>query len=251
LSPRTAYLLFIDESGTHDLRTVDPKWPIFVLLGLLVGETYYRKTLVPRVKSLKAKYGIAKSTPLHSRHIRRHEGAFSLLADPAVRESFYQDLNRLFDESRIRIFASVIDKTRLASRFLITPNPYDVSLSQLLSVVCGPPGTPGPWRPLVARIIAESRGKVEDKALHREYVSFARSGLRSYGAEDVQMRRPQTVRRLFPPSMDFAGKSAVVAGLELADLAAYPIGRAFVSQNWENPAYLAVARKLRAQVVFP
>ena len=35
---RTSYLLFIDESGTHDLRNVDPRWPAFVLLGLLVGE---------------------------------------------------------------------------------------------------------------------------------------------------------------------------------------------------------------------
>jgi len=36
---RTRYLLFLDESGTHDMKFVDPNFPAFVLAGLLVGET--------------------------------------------------------------------------------------------------------------------------------------------------------------------------------------------------------------------
>ncbi|MGB9625420.1 MAG: DUF3800 domain-containing protein [Phycisphaerae bacterium] len=248
MNSRARYLLFIDESGSHDMTHVDPRWSVFVLLGLLVGETYYQKTLVPQVKSLKRKYAIPEHVAIHSRSIRRWEGKFGFLKDPAVRQTFYADVNALFLGHRLRLHAVVVDKERLTRRFLIPVSPYDISLSQLLSVACGPPGS---WRPSVARIAAESRGKVEDKQLQTEYQRFRRYGLSSYGAPAVQNRRPTTVRRLFPVRIDFVRKSKIVAGLELADLAAYPIGRAFVDQNWDNPAYRVLAKKLRATVLFP
>lgn len=152
---------------------------------------------------------------------------------------------------RGRLYAVVIDKTRLAGRFLFDPNPYHVSLSLLLSLVCGPPGTPTPWRPNVVRIVVEKRGKVEDRQLLREYRSLHRGGLSSYGAADIQWRLAGTVARVFPERIDLAPKSRAIAGLELADLAAYPIGRAVVNDRWDNPAYLALASKVRALVTFP
>lgn len=219
---RTRHLLYVDEAGTHDMKHIDSNWPVFVLVGLLVGETYYAKTLVPRIKEFKAAHGLATGVVLHSREIRRWEGPFEFLKD-----------------------------ARLANRWLFSPNPYDVSLSQLLSLVCGPPGTPSPWRPNVVKIIAERRGKVEDKQLQAEYQGFRQHGLASYGAASVQTRHRGTVKRVFPSRVDFAAKSKVVAGLELVDLAAYPIGRAFVNRDWENPAYRTLAPKIRALVPYP
>ena len=32
--PRTQHLLFLDECGSHDMRTVDPTFPVFVLVAL-------------------------------------------------------------------------------------------------------------------------------------------------------------------------------------------------------------------------
>src|ERR1051325_8645462 len=101
----TEYLLFIDESGTHDLNTVDPKWPVFVLVGLLIGEQYYQRTLVPRVKALKAKFALDATIVLHSRHIRRCEGAFAFLHDPAVRSEFHASIDAVVRMSRFRLFA--------------------------------------------------------------------------------------------------------------------------------------------------
>jgi len=140
---------------------------------------------------------------------------------------------------------------RLRSRFVVPVNPYDVSLSQLLSLICGPPGTPAPWRPNVVKIVAESRGRREDKALQNEYQGFKRSGLGAYGSPGVQDRLPKTVRRVFPERVNFVRKRQVVAGLELADLAAYPIGRAVVNAAWDNPAYSVIALKLKELVIFP
>jgi hypothetical protein len=234
------------------MQCVDPNWPVFVLIGLLVGETYYQKTLVPRVKQLKIKHQLAPHTVLHSREIRRCEGDFAFLARfPERKGTFYQDINQLFMTLRIRLFCVVIDKQKLRSRFLVPVSPYDVSLSQLLSLVCGPPGTPSPNRPNVTRIIAESRGRRPDKGLQHEYQRFRRIGLGSYGAPEVQNRKPRTVQRVFPERVDFVRKRKVVAGLELADLAAYPIGRGMVSGNWDNPAYQVVSCKLKELVVFP
>jgi hypothetical protein len=251
VNSRTKHLLFLDESGTHDLRTVDPTWPVFVLLGLLVGETYYQKTLAPRVKALKRSFGLAPDTVLHSRHIRRQEGPFAILRSSDVRERFYQGLNDIFTGARLRLYVIVVDKVRFQRRSLFPENPYDVSISQLLSVVCGPPGIPGPNRPRVSRIIAESRGKREDRELQHEYQQFRTLGLGNYGAATVQNRRAETVKRLFPERVDFLRKFKVVAGLELADLAAYPIGRAFINDDWENPAYRVLATKIQAAIRFP
>jgi hypothetical protein len=233
------------------MRNVDPGWPVFVLVGVLVGEEYYAKTLVPRVKAFKARHHLPAGSVLHSRDIRRWEGAFTFLSDARIRESFYEDLNALVIGLRMRIFGVGIHKGRLRERLLVPVNPYHVSLSQLLSVICGPPGMPSVWRPTVARIVAESRGKREDKQLQSEYQGLRRLGLSSYGSPEVRSRLPTTVRRVFPERVEFVAKSKVVAGLELADLVAYPFAAAMVHQDWGNPAYRVIATKLRSVVIWP
>lgn len=252
VGPRTSYLLFLDESGTHDMQNVDPAFPVFVLAGLLVGEAYYVKTLVPRLKALKQQHLGDKNVVLHSKKIRRGEGAFERFRQDAVaRRAFHAAIGDLFSGSRVRLFAVVIDKPGLRDRFVVPVNPYDISLSQLLSVVCGPPRVPGPNRPHITRITAESRGKREDKELQREYNRLRTAGLISYGSEQVQNRRSATVQRLFPPRVDFIRKDMAVAGLELADLAAYPIARAAMSGDWTSQSAQVIARKLRGLIFFP
>ncbi len=231
---------------------VDPNWPIFLLAGLLVGEQYYAKNLSPRIKELKRRYSLDKTDVLHSRDIRRCEGAFRFLADsPETKSRFYNDLTAVFQTSRIRLYAVAIDKRRLSSRFIVPVNPYNMSLNQLLSLICGPPGTPSVWRPSVSQIVAECRGKVEDKQLQAEYQSLRKFGLWNYGAREIQSRKARTVQRVFPDRVNFVRKSTAVAGLELVDLAAYPIARAVLTNTWDNPAYLAIATKLKSLLTFP
>lgn len=246
---RTTYLLFLDECGTHDMLHIDEEFPVFVLLGLLVGETYYAKTLVPRVKALKLKHLGTTAAVLHSRDIRRCDGAFQFLRQGGERKtSFLAAIGNLFAASRLRLYAVVIDKRRLKQRFLATLNPYDVSLSQLLSVCCGPSRM---FQPTIARIIAESRGRREDRELQREYQSLRGAGLWNYGSRDVQNRRVVTVTKFFPTQVHFVRKSDVVAGLELADLAAYPIARATISNDWGRADCQVVMGKIRSLVNFP
>jgi len=201
------------------MEHVASDFPVFVLVGLLVGESYYARTLVPRTKQLKRHHLGTTDVPLHSRDIRRFQGPFTFLkTSPERKNAFHKAIGDLFLKSRIRIYAVAIDKKRLREQSLVPLNPYDVSLSQLLSVVCGPPRIVGPSRPSISRIIAESRGRKEE--LQREYQGFRQRGLHSYGSPDVQRRLPTTVQNLFPLRVDFARKSDLVAGLELSDLAA-------------------------------
>jgi hypothetical protein len=241
----------MDESGTHDMSSVDPKWPVFALIGLLVGERYYAKTVVPRVKALKRKHGIPLDEPLHSRPIRRWEGCFRFLEDKRKREAFYEDINSLVSALRVRLYAAAIHKQRWSERFVIPLNPYDVSLNLLLNLSCGPVGLPSPWRPAVSRIVIEARGRKEDRQLQQEYQRLRQHGLSSYGTREVASRRPLTVTKVFPGRVEFARKSKVIAGLELADLCAYPIARAIVNDSWENPACRVVGAKLVDLVVLP
>jgi hypothetical protein len=145
----------------------------------------------------------------------------------------------------------LIDKARLERRFVLPINPYEIAINQLLSVICGPPRCPGPWRPQVARIIAEARGKTLDKSLQSAYHRFHGSGLRSFRAAGVSNRRLQTVGRLFPDAIEFATKQIPLAGLELIDLAIYPIVRAHINGEFSNPAFNALLPRLDRVVIFP
>jgi hypothetical protein len=245
-------VLCLDECGTHDMEHIDPTFPVFVLVGILIGQIYYGKTLATRVRAFKRRHCPNPNTVLHSRDIRRQTGDFVFLADSEERrQEFYEGINDLFATLRIRIFASVIDKRRLRNRFISPVNPYEVSISQLFSLVCGPPGLPGPWRPRMTAILAESRGKSHDKHLQAEYGRFHEGGLWNYGEDRIQNRRAVTVRRLFPDQIQFKGKDDGEYGLELADLAAYPIARAILNGDWSRPDARVVSAKLTALATFP
>ncbi|WP_243094804.1 DUF3800 domain-containing protein [Thermus thalpophilus] len=38
-------LCFLDESGDHVLKKVDPQYPVFVLAGVLVEPSHYREAM--------------------------------------------------------------------------------------------------------------------------------------------------------------------------------------------------------------
>jgi hypothetical protein len=234
------------------MEYVDPTFPVFVLVGVLVGQKYYANTLVPRIRAFKQRHCPNANVLLHSREIRRRTGDFTFLGESeSRRHNFYEGINELFASLRIRLFASVIDKRRLRNRFISSVNPYEVSISQLLSLVCGPPHLPGPSRPRLAAILAEARGKAPDKVLQAEYANFHSAGLWNYGEGRIQNRRAATIRRLFPDRIQFRNKSDRESGLELADLAAYPIARAVVNGDWSRPDSQVVGAKLEAMAPFP
>ena len=46
----TTKVMFLDESGDHSLRVIDPQYPMFVLGGVIVDRDYAENELDERVR---------------------------------------------------------------------------------------------------------------------------------------------------------------------------------------------------------
>lgn len=74
------HYLFIDECGDPSLSSLNPDFPVFVLLGCLFDEIEYQK-VCNRLDALKIDIFGSDDVILHSRDIRKCEGVFAKLFD--------------------------------------------------------------------------------------------------------------------------------------------------------------------------
>jgi hypothetical protein len=89
------YLIFVDESGDHNLgASIDKDFPVFVLMFLVVNKHEYTEKIVPTFQRLKLKYWGHDQAIFHEREIRKKTGYFKLFDQyPNIKYSFYDDLN--------------------------------------------------------------------------------------------------------------------------------------------------------------
>lgn len=90
--------MYIDESGDHGLKTVDPRYPVFVLGGVIVDRTCVRTDIRSRVQQLKRDFFGRDDIVLHTADIVRGRNGFERLAEPGFRTEFYTALNVMMDE---------------------------------------------------------------------------------------------------------------------------------------------------------
>ena len=83
------YLLFLDESGDHGLKTIDPSFPVFVLTGVLFSEDSYQ-AVCEKIDEMKREF-FAGSTDiiLHRRDMRKYEHGFEIFFDDDIKRRFY------------------------------------------------------------------------------------------------------------------------------------------------------------------
>ena len=93
------YYYFLDETGDHGLSFVDENFPIFLLCGCLIGEDDL-KELEEKINGFKQKYFKTKQVVLHSRDIRKCNGAFQILFDLDLKAEFYKDLNKILNSTK-------------------------------------------------------------------------------------------------------------------------------------------------------
>jgi hypothetical protein len=146
------------------------------------------------------------------------------------------------DSCEYKLIAVAIRKDKLVARYVYPADPYDLALlfamERLLSVL-----EAADQREVT--IIAEKRGKKEDRDLH---VAFQRIVTRGSGYINAQRFNAINFTLKFLP------KAANVIGTQLADLAAYPIARRVRVLDLEkpNPAYDIVRKHLcRQRKIFP
>lgn len=206
-------VLFLDESGDHNLSAIDPNYPMFALGGVIVEKDYGDGPLTEAFDDFKLRMFGRTDIVLHTADIVRTRNRFEALKDSEFRARFYTELNALMQKLRYSVVACVIHKlTYLRQYEPYQPDIYHLSFDALVEMFRHDVGSMRKG----GLIVAEKRQPALDQELQRHWLDLQISGNR-YVKGDVIQSRIQ--------ALDLRGKKENIAGLQLADLVVSPIGR--------------------------
>lgn len=228
----TDYRLFMDECGDHNLLNIDNNFPAFCLTCCIFEKDYYHSVVRPMVTSFKETYCERTDVILHSREIRKQENAFSFLHDdPESRHQFYEGLNSLIEALDFFILSVVILKNEHVSTYNSSAqNPYNLALKFIMERFCIFANRNGGCS---GYITAEARGYTDDKKLLEEFKI-----LRDYGT--IYQRDLSNITE-----MSIQKKNNNIAGLQIADLVAYPIARKILKPLKPNSSFDIIRPKIQ------
>lgn len=226
----------MDESGDHSLKSVDPVFPVFVLVGLLFSEENYT-SVSKQINNFKMKYFGSTSVVLHSRDIRKCNGPFKILFDLDVKQRFYNDLENILANAEYTIVASAIQKEKHIERYgRLADDPYEIALTFVLERILFEADN-NPDQSSIS-VMIEGRGAKEDASLAKRYNEILYRGTGQVTSERL--------RRTYREGLTARKKRDNDIGLQLADLCAYPIAKHIISNNEPNPAFDVIKPKIRS-----
>jgi hypothetical protein len=82
------FIVYVDESGDHGLKTIDINYPVFVLAFCIFRKDVYVDQLVPAMQRFKFSHFGHDQILLHETDIRKDRGDFSILKSKALKEAF-------------------------------------------------------------------------------------------------------------------------------------------------------------------
>ena len=226
---RGDYIVYVDESGDHNLVDFDPQYPRFVLAFCIFKIDHYVEHVVPVVQRLKFEFFGHDMVVLHERDIRQRQPPFEILMDESTRSSFMRRLDELISSSRFGIVATVIRKPDFRQRRGLDVSPYDVALEFGLERVF---------------LQLQERGQVGRKT----FVVFEGRGRNEDRELELAFRRilDTTKMRGMAQTLDFmcVDKKTNSSGLQIADLVARPIGIHDLRPGQDNHAWTVLEPKL-------
>ncbi len=224
------YLIFIDESGDHGLKTIDKEYPVFVLCAEIIEKREYTRKLCPAIRELKMDFWGHDEVILHEREIRKPKGLFAILQDSNHRSAFIDGLNAILSNTTYVLIYSVIDKHAYVEKHAEPKNPYDLSMSFILERAF--PHLHGLNQSASqTSVIVECRGAQEDRQLAMAVQRIVEGG--------------NACGRPFPFDLSMVPKTSNSIGLQLADLTARPVGIRKLRPNQANRAYDIPKTKIR------
>jgi hypothetical protein len=224
------YLVFVDESGDHNLINIDPQFPVFVLLFAIIRKDDYVNRVCPDLQRFKFEFWGHDEVVLHEHEIRKPFGDFLFLMRKPIRERFITGLTAQMETLPATVVAVVIDKPSYAARYHQPVNPYDYALETGLERVFRYLEGLGQTASTTS-IIVEKRGKREDAELE---LAFRRV---CDGAN--------VLHKPFPFQLVMIPKSSNSAGLQLTDLMARPVALNHLRPEQPNRAFEIIHAKLR------
>ena len=207
-------VMFLDESGDHNMTRIDPRYPVFVLGGVIMDADYSAGPLREEVDDFKREVFERTDITLHTADIARNRNGFEPLQDAVFRVRFYNRLNSMMRNLEYSVVACSIRKEAFrALHGVFAPDLYLHAFSILAEVFSSDLDKTGSS----GIIISEGRDSVLNRRLEAEW--FA---LKSSSAAEAKMERVN--------SLTILGKNDNVAGLEIADLVVSPVGRKVIGR---------------------
>lgn len=222
------YVVYVDESGDHSLASVDKDYPVFVLALCIFHKRHYAEKIVPAVEKLKFNYFGHDSVVLHENEIRKQKGDFAFLAHRPTRDAFMAGLTSIMEASNFILIACVVDKARLNRAAGAASNPYHIALGMGLEALRGFLAEKG-QDAVKTHVVVECRGKKEDAELELEFRRICDGD--------------NPGNRVLPFDVVFADKKTNLAGLQLADLVARPVGLNYLRPTQPNQAFEVLKKK--------
>lgn len=226
LQGTSPYIAFIDECGDHSLDKIDPDFPLFLLCGVIVERQKYVDGIIKPINAFKLKYWDHEGVNLHSRDIRKADGAFSILQNAGRRQGFIDELTQLIAGLPFHLFVVGIDKIKHKAKYdKDAKNPYELALTYLFERVL--------YFLEIHKVdhlpvIAEARGKNEDRDLEAAFYKLLSQGTFYNSAQRFKKLSCKLL---------FESKKRNIAGIQLADLCAYPSARNILKPGQPNRAF--------------
>lgn len=157
---------------------------------------------------------------LHRTDIINRRGAFGILCDEDKRKSFDDGLLELISGARFKMICVLLDKQAHQQQYSDPFHPYHFCLAAMLERYAG-------WliyKNVKGDVMAESRGGEEDLQLKQAYRRTYESGTLHFGHEKFQSALSSKDIKVQP-------KKANIAGLQLADVLAYPVRQAVLVEK--------------------
>lgn len=206
-------VLFLDESGDHNLSVIDPQYPMFVLGGVIMEKAYAEGALAQALADFKQEMFGRTDIVLHTADITRNRNGFEGLKNASFRAKFYAGLNALLRQLHFSVVACAIHKDQHLSRYGVAAlDPYLLSLDVLVERFCFDVGRVSGG----GLIVAEKRDPTLDRQLDLAWLNLKIQGTRFVQAHEIENRIL---------GLNLRAKKDNIAGLQLADLVVSPIGR--------------------------
>lgn len=217
-------ILFLDESGDHSLSIIDPQFSVFVLCGVIMDEEYHRTIATERLREFKTRLFGKGAIILHTADFTRNKSGFEAMSNHEFRKDFFGSLQDLIGGLDFKIVACVIKKQDHLRKYgLHALDPYLLSLSVLVERFIFECGSGG------GTIVAEGRNPTLNNALDLAFLDLKIRGTSFIAPTKVQKRIHNFAIR---------EKKDDIAGLQIADVAATPIGRHAIGKT-TYPHYCA------------
>jgi hypothetical protein len=230
---QSRFIAFFDECGDHSMNNIDKDFPLFVLSTVIFDRKKYTKQTISELAELKLKFWNHEGINLHSRDIRKQLDDFSFTRVPNHRQHFIEELTAMMKKLEFTLFITVINKNSHKAKYgTVAENPYDLALiysfERILHFLEANNEIDLP-------ITAEARGRNEDNELASTFYRLMNQGTAFNVAKRFKKLNCQ---------LTFRRKSDNIAGMQIADLCAYPAARHILYPDQKNLSFDVVSQKI-------